>query len=155
MARATFRVSGKGFELKAGEGEWKFTVRPGGWIIAESPTGERRRIALSEAKGKLSASMGGRLLHGELQTRERGAGSGPSPESDLSAQFPGKVRKVLVSDGAKVQAGDPLLLIEAMKMEFAVQAPGPGLVKRVLVREGQQLSPGDRFVDFEGTPPDA
>lgn len=148
MSKASFRISGKSFDLKPG-GAWKLSVRPGGWIVAESPSGERRRIFLIEQKGKLSASVGGRLLHGEVKTRERGAGSGPSPETDLSAQFPGKVRKVLVADGAKVAAGDPLLLIEAMKMEFAVHAPGPGRVKRVLVKEGQQLSPGDRFVDFE------
>jgi biotin carboxyl carrier protein len=148
MAKSTLRVSGKGFELKPGSG-WKFTVRPGGWILAESEKGERRRIAITESKGKFSASVSGRLLHGEIQTAERGTGAGAGSESDLSAQFPGKVRKVLVADGASVEAGEPLLLIEAMKMEFPVNSPGKGRVKRVLVREGQQLSPGDRFVEFE------
>jgi biotin carboxyl carrier protein len=148
MSRSTFRVSGKPFELASDKG-WKFTVRPGGWILAELPSGERRRFAVSETKGKFSASVGGRLLHGDVLSRERGGDTGPSPDSDLSAQFPGKVRKVLVADGAVVKAGEPLLLVEAMKMEFAIKAPGAGRVKKVLVKEGQQLSPGDRFVDFE------
>jgi biotin carboxyl carrier protein len=148
MSRTTFRVSGKAFDLPGDSKGWKFTQRPGGWIIAEGPGGERKRFAVAELKGKLSANVGGRLLHGDLKIRER-SDTGPSPAADLTAQFPGKVRKVLVADGAKLKGGEPLVLVEAMKMEFAVNAPGPGVVKRVLVKEGQQLSPGDRFVDFE------
>ena len=149
MSKTTFRVSGKAFELAGDFAGWKFTQRPGGWIIAEGPKGERRRFAALELKGKLSANVGGRLLHGSVETRQR-SDAGPSPGAELTAQFPGKVRKVLVADGAKLKGGEPLVLVEAMKMEFAVSAPGPGVVKRVLVKEGQQLSPGDRFVDFEG-----
>ncbi len=147
MSDAVFRVSGKRFPLKEA-GEWKLSVRPGGWIVAEGPTGERRRLSISEEKGRLSASVGGRLLHGELELRERGGTSGGGA-SELTAQFPGKVRKILVADGAQVKAGEALVLVEAMKMEFPVNAPSAGRVKRVLVQEGQQLQPGDRFVDFE------
>lgn len=148
MSDAVFRVSGKRFPLKA-DGEWKLVARPGGWIVAEGPGGQRRRLALSEDRGKLSASVGGRLLHGDLELRERGGGAAAGSAADLVAQFPGKVRKILVADGASVKAGDPLVLVEAMKMEFAVNAPEAGRVKRVLVKEGQQLQPGDRFVEFE------
>ena len=42
--------------------------------------------------------------------------------------------------------------VEAMKMEFAIQAPCAGTVKKVRVAEGQQLSPGDLMVDFESAP---
>jgi biotin carboxyl carrier protein len=67
----------------------------------------------------------------------------------LVAQFPGKVRKIMVQPGQEVQEGDALVMVEAMKMEFGVKAPRAGKIKTILVREGQQLSPGDRFVELE------
>lgn len=147
----TFRVSGKKVELPKAGSDWSFTVRPGGWVIAERKTAsgvERKRFALHEAKGKLSASLGGFLYFGGLQAQARGGASAGS-DADLTAQFPGKVRKILVAEGASVGEGDPLVLVEAMKMEFTVKAPYSGTVKKVLVKEAQQLAPGDRFVELE------
>ena len=54
---------------------------------------------------------------------EQRGGAGGEEHADLVAQFPGKVRKVLVAEGAQVAEGEPLVLVEAMKMEFAVKAP--------------------------------
>jgi biotin carboxyl carrier protein len=154
-----WKISGKRVEMPAaatdaGAGanpvQWKLTPRPGGWILAESSTGERRRLMATELKGKLSAAVGGYLYHGDIARDARGgAAAGGGSDSDLIAQFPGKVRKVLVVAGATVAEGDPLVLVEAMKMEFAIKAPYAGVVKRVCVAEAQQLSPGDRFVEME------
>jgi biotin carboxyl carrier protein len=119
-------------------------------VLAEGPQGQRERLAVFEARGKLGASLGGTLYQGELALDQRGAGgAGGGGDADLMAQFPGKVRKVLVREGDRVEEGQPLVLVEAMKMEFAIKAPYAGLVKRVLVQEAQQLSPGDRFVELE------
>jgi len=113
---------------------------------------ERRRVAVLEKGGKLSVQdrLAGTYF-GEISRVSAGSGTsaGGVSEADFKAQFPGKVRKVLVTDGAKVQAGDKLLLLEAMKMEFAIQAPASGTVKAVKVKEGQQLSPGDLLLEFE------
>lgn len=126
-------------------------------MIAESPDGERSRLMIrppsASARGgsPFSASLGGKLWSGEWM-RASGEGTSTaeaSSDADLVAQFPGKVRKILVSDGARVVEGDPLVLVEAMKMEFSVKAPYSGFVKKVLVQEQQQLMPGDRLVDLE------
>jgi 3-methylcrotonyl-CoA carboxylase alpha subunit len=143
----SFKSSGKKFEIKPGQA-WTFESRPGGWMIAKGPAGERVRFAATEFRGKLSFSIGGKLLIGEFSDgRQTSAGAGA--DSDLTAQFPGKVRKILVQSGSSVDAGAPLILVEAMKMEFTIKAPSAGKIKKVLVTEGQQLSPGDRFFDFE------
>ena len=132
---------------------WKFEIRPGGWIIATDAEGRRHRLALKEVRGKLSFTMLQSSGMGEVQKQSAGSGkagaSAASVDADLTAQFPGKVRKILVATGAVVEEGVPLLLVEAMKMEFAIKAPVAGTVKKILVKEAQQLSPGDRFVDFE------
>ncbi len=121
--------------------------------MATFADGRRVRMALHELRGKLGVSLGGRLYFGQIEKQGRDAGpSGAAggSDSDLIAQFPGKVRKLLVAEGATVPAGEPLILLEAMKMEFTIKAPYSGTVKKVLVQEGQQLAPGDRF--FEITP---
>jgi biotin carboxyl carrier protein len=155
MSAETFRISGKKMDLPSpGEG-WSFERRPGGWIVATRARAdgsrERRRIFLFEAKGKLSFSVDGRLFHGSVEEKSRSGGAAGGSDQDLIAQFPGKVRKVLVAEGATVAAGEPLVLLEAMKMEFSVKAPFPGKVEKIFVRAGQQLAPGDRFLDLKKT----
>jgi len=149
-----FRISGKKQELPStGLPRVKWTVRPGGWLVGVREDGSRVRMMLHEARGHLGVAIGGRLYQGQVaadahggQGGQGGAGGG---DSDLVAQFPGKVRKILVQPGAEVAEGLPLLLVEAMKMEFTIKAPFSGKVTRILVQEGQQLAPGDRFVDLQ------
>lgn len=135
-------------------GTWKFSERPGGWIIAEKtlPSGqvERHRISFFEKRGKISLQSDGIVFQGELlsATQERSSHNS-GDESWLTAQFPGKVRKLFVKSGDSVSDGDLMLLVEAMKMEFAIKAPYEGKVKKVLVQEGQQLAPGDPFLELE------
>jgi biotin carboxyl carrier protein len=153
MSGETFRVSGKKFAMPAAGEGWSFEPRPGGWVVASRARAdgsvERKRVFLHEAKGKLSFSIDGRLYHGALEAKSRAGAAAGGSDQDLIAQFPGKVRKVLVSEGASVEEGVPLLLIEAMKMEFSVKAPFAGTIEKIRVKEGQQLGPGDRFLDLK------
>lgn len=149
-----FKVSGKKVPLpEPGSVKWEFEWRPGGWIIASSSTGVRKRILIHESKGRLSAHLQGVAWNASPVVQTHGSGGvGRGSDSDLVAQFPGKVRKLLVVSGAVVAQGDSLLLVEAMKMEFVIRAPFPGQVKQLLVKEGDQISPGDRFVDLQESP---
>jgi biotin carboxyl carrier protein len=125
--------------------------RPGGAFLITHPDGRRERAYGLSRGTKFTTSLSGRLYFGERLIPERGgSASGGAGDSDLTAQFPGKVRKVLVASGVTVTEGQPLLLLEAMKMEFAIKAPSDGTVLRVLVKEGEQLSPGVKLVDFQG-----
>jgi biotin carboxyl carrier protein len=57
--------------------------------------------------------------------------------------MPGKVVRVLVEVGASVQAGDGLVVIEAMKMQNEVRAPREGRVTSIPVHEGQAVNAGE------------
>lgn len=152
MAKEKFRVSGKKVEVPAVPSEWTFESRPGGWMIGTRRTSkgvERKRFFIQEGKGKLSFSVDGFLFHGAIEAEARAGSGGGGSEQDLNAQFPGKVRKILVAVGAKIEEGTPMMLLEAMKMEFSVKAPFTGVVEKILVKEGQQLSPGDRLLDLK------
>jgi acetyl/propionyl-CoA carboxylase alpha subunit len=70
-------------------------------------------------------------------------------ESTLIAPMPGTVIKVLVREGDDVQARQPLLVLEAMKMETPVVAPYAARVKSVAVGEGEKVSGGALLVELE------
>ena len=149
------KISRKTFTLpQTASHRWKFEQRPGGWIIAEAENGVRRRILLSENRGRVGISLRGYLCSGEWVHSHRTVKGSPT-DGDLIAQFPGKVRKILIEKGATVLEGDSLVLVEAMKMEFSIRAPYSGKVKEVLVKEGQQISPGDLFVELEAVESDS
>ena len=152
MSKETLRLSGKRTESPSVTGEWNFETRPGGWVIASRMVNgkiERNRFFIHESKGNLGLNIGGFLYHAQVQAQTRGGGAGAGSDLDLIAQFPGKVRKVLVSAGQKVNEGEALLLLEAMKMEFSVKAPFSGTVTKIHVKEAEQLTPGTRFLDLE------
>jgi urea carboxylase len=85
----------------------------------------------------------------EIHGRERYASLS---EDDLaggelvSADISGNVWKLLVKPGHAVKEGDPLLVIEAMKMEFAVHAPSDGVVHTVHCEEGRVIQAGDPLI---------
>lgn len=60
-------------------------------------------------------------------------------KNDLKAPMPGLVLEVKVVEGSKVQKGDTLIVLEAMKMENAIKASEAGSVRQVLVRQGNAV----------------
>ncbi len=61
----------------------------------------------------------------------------------LTAPMPGKVVRVLVSEGTPIEAGSGILVVEAMKMQNEVKSPKKGTVQKILVKEGAAVSAGD------------
>ena len=60
--------------------------------------------------------------------------------------MPGSVVRVLVSDGDVVEAGQPVVVLEAMKMEHTLTAPSAGTVTSVAVTVGAQVETGSLLV---------
>jgi 3-methylcrotonyl-CoA carboxylase alpha subunit len=68
---------------------------------------------------------------------------------DLKASLFGRVLRVNVSEKQKVTRGEPLLVLESMKMENTILAPGDSVVSRVNVKEGDQVIDGQTLIYFE------
>ncbi len=62
------------------------------------------------------------------------------------APMPGKVVRLLVSQGQKVEAGEGLMVVEAMKMQNEIRSPKSGIVERIVVAEGQAVNAGEPLV---------
>lgn len=73
----------------------------------------------------------------------------PAKAGDVAPPMPGRVVKVLVTEGSQVKTGDPLLIIEAMKMESRVPAPMDGRVTAVLVAEGENVKTDETVIQLE------
>ncbi len=79
--------------------------------------------------------------------RRRAAGTA---ENALAATMHGQVVKILVSEGDRVTHGQPLMLLEAMKMEIRITAPRDGRVARILCSEGQIVERGQTLIELAG-----
>jgi biotin carboxyl carrier protein len=80
--------------------------------------------------------------------RRRGAAAGGLAEDTLRAPMPAQVRAVQVAEGDLVEAGQTLLLLEAMKMEIKLASPRTGRVARVLARQGDTVERDQVLVEL-------
>ncbi|MEO1248150.1 MAG: sodium-extruding oxaloacetate decarboxylase subunit alpha [Pseudomonadota bacterium] len=71
-----------------------------------------------------------------------------APAATVKAVLAGNIFKVHAAPGARVNEGDPLLVVEAMKMETIVAAPAAGTVAEVFVAEGDVVAVGDALVSI-------
>jgi biotin carboxyl carrier protein len=100
-----------------------------------SPAGKGQfRVALTQLEAKISP-----VIAGVAAT---------SAQSQLSptAPMPGLVRQILVKVGDKVTKDQPLVVMEAMKLQTTLSAGGDGVVEKILVKEGEIISEGAELV---------
>lgn len=75
----------------------------------------------------------------EVQDRNQRVARPRSGDGRVKAPIPGLITRVLVEQGAAVQTGQPLLVLEAMKMENEIRAPFDGVVTSIAVTGGQTV----------------
>ena len=130
--RQPLTVSGRigaTLSIRLGEQSMHGTVRRDGDLFHVFTNGEHYALAYNDPMahaGELEAT-GGRL----------------------TAPMPGKVVAVMVEGGQEVKKGDPLVIMEAMKMEHTIAAPSDGLVEEVLYAVGDQVADGAPLLAFK------
>lgn len=72
-------------------------------------------------------------------------------EGELNAPMPGKILEVLVSKGDEVELGDPVAILEAMKMENELKAPVKGVVSSIAVEKGDSLEKDALILEIEAS----
>jgi len=112
--------------------------------------GRRRHVWLAEAGAAIHVCVDGRVFTLVRHTGDEVDDlSSDSAGPHVTAPLPGRVVKVLVEPGRPVAAGEPLLILEAMKMETEITAPVAGTIQAVHVAAGGTVALGDPLVDVE------
>lgn len=113
--------------------------------------GQSYEVRVHEAPDGLHINSGGEELLAQVvdprQWRSRRAVRGGGVEAEgrqeILAPMPGKIVRVLAKAGDAVEAGQGLLVVEAMKMQNEIKAPKTGKVEKMLVAEGQAVNAGE------------
>jgi 3-methylcrotonyl-CoA carboxylase alpha subunit len=98
------------------------------------------RFAVFSAQGSAELQLIDPLAH---------AGDAAQEGGRLTAPMPGKVIAFLVQPGATVEKGQPLAVMEAMKMEHTIAAPKAGVVSELLFAVGDQVSEGQELLRLQ------
>lgn len=163
--RRTVEVNGKSYEIRivegaAEEGEIllelagervavkvrevvKEAVGAAAPVVAERPAAPDATAGSGTAAGAAGASA---RRESPPQPGEAAATSAEDLKEGVWAPMPGKIAKVLVKAGQEVKEGDPVVVLEAMKMENELRSPASGTVKSVHVAEGDQADRGQLLI---------
>lgn len=121
-----------------------FIFRDSSYLIDVIPKGTEYTVYTRGTHKTLKIYNEEKLLHESLKS-----GGGFGAGASLDSGMPGKIVKVFVKPGDKVNEGDPLLIMEAMKMENEMRAVSACVIKDVLVKAGDNVESGATLVTFE------
>lgn len=117
------------------------------WIDVEL-NGKRERVAALKHQGKLWFHLQGEthVIDTTGAARRAGGEKGKSHPGVITAPMPGKVTRVSVKKDDEVKRGQALVVMEAMKMEYTLEADRDGKVMEVNAQAGQQVGLGEVLV---------
>jgi 3-methylcrotonyl-CoA carboxylase alpha subunit len=155
------------FECDDQASELALDYRRDGWCIAYQSE-ETMLTQITVDHSEVSLMMEGQCISGRVipvddrfhvfwQGRHRviswsdpiaHAGESEAEGGRLTAPMPGKIVQLMVAEGASVEKGTPLLIMEAMKMEHTISAPANGTVEALNYAVGDQVAEGAQLLSF-------
>jgi biotin carboxyl carrier protein len=134
---------------------WEVSPMPGGGYSLVGPDSRHAEATVHRMPdGRLRVHVGGDTFDFELldeltaRAQQAAGGKGKKKSADVKAAIPGRVLRILVKPGDVVAASQPLLVLEAMKMENDVRSHRDGTIRSVEVAAGQAVGAGDVLVRF-------
>jgi len=118
-------------------------------VTGANPSGENERRFYMTVDGVPEEIHLASLGEDGEGARSSGGRATATKEGHVTTSMPGNIVDVMVKEGDEVRAGDPVLIIEAMKMETEVKATIAGSVKGVFIAKGDRVVPGEVLVDIE------
>ncbi|MEY3368523.1 MAG: hypothetical protein RI973_1678 [Bacteroidota bacterium] len=130
---------------------------PEEWHLLVNDSSYRVRVAAYDPSTRsLELEVNNKLYRIKIENEydalvhELGFSAGVSHRiSEWKAPMPGLVLDLLVQEGSEVQQGDPLLILEAMKMENIIKATGVGKVSKIHVGKGMAVEKGQLLLEME------
>ncbi len=169
MARYQVTVDGREFDitLEYQSEQYVATVNGKKCVVSRTPLSEGRSLLLidneslevaihtSNGNGERHVFMAGVEIltsiedYAVAQMRKAAGISHVKTDQTLKAPMPGLVVNVQVKPGDRVAKGQPLIVVEAMKMENIIKAGHAGVIKAIHVQAGASVEKGDSLLEFE------
>ena len=111
--------------------------------------GTQYEVAVEEIDGKAAPAAKPAAAAAPAPVKAAPVAAAPAGGAKVTAPMPGTILGVDVKDGDVVKAGQPLFVLEAMKMESDICAPVSGTVRGVSVSKGQSVDPGAYLCSIE------
>lgn len=124
-------------------------IAPGVFSLLIGGRSFAARLAAESPAGYVVEVDGNACTVAVQDPRQWRRGNGPlvrEGRRHLAAPMPGKVVRLLVAPGRRVEAGQGLIVVEAMKMQNEIRSPAAGTVEAVLVAEGQAVAAGESLL---------
>ncbi len=163
MSEITLVVRGTPVRCSVDREDDQFVVRIGGvslqlrvsrlepGILCFSTSTRSQIVRVAHAQGRSFLHVDGYTVeYATTAGDDRGPEVRTAAHNDLTAPMPGTVTQVLTRKGDEVVRGQPLVIVEAMKMEHVIRAPRAGSVLAVRARVGDQVEGGAVLVEIAG-----
>ena len=146
----TFTINGESFQ-------WDLTkVSEGNFHILYKNKSYRAEVVKADKATKTFQLKINNKIHSvevkdkfDLLLEKMGMAGGASAKvNNIKAPMPGLVIDMKVKAGDAVKAGDPLLILEAMKMENIIKSPGDATIKNVKAKKGDTVEKGQVLIEF-------
>ncbi len=111
--------------------------------------GTQYEVAVEEIDGKAAPAAKPAPAAAPAPVKAAPVAAAPAGGAKVTAPMPGTILGVNVKDGDVVKAGQPMFVLEAMKMESDICAPVAGTVRGVSVSKGQSVDPGAYLCSIE------
>jgi biotin carboxyl carrier protein len=164
MYKAT--VNGKSFEINSGDDNLMINGEPLQWdnvkiadgyfhILYENKSYRAEVVKTDAATKTFTYKINGRHYTVELKDKfdllleKMGMTNAASSKiNSIKAPMPGLIIDLKIKEGDVVKAGEPLLILEAMKMENILKSPGEGTVKNIKIKKGDSVEKGQVLIEF-------
>lgn len=145
----TAKIDGRIYELEVSEPEPKvFLLKENGKVhefFVSPPETAGAPTIVSSRRGEVEVK-----LTDPKRLRGSGAAAGSSDGlAEVKTMMPGKVVRLIARPGDEVVKGDPVIVVEAMKMQNDLKSPKAGTVKEIRVEEGATVSAGEVLAIIE------
>jgi len=160
------KVNGKNLEVVKTEESFLINGEPFEWDVAKIADGYfhilhknksyRAEVVKADRDGKtFQFKINNKIYTVEVKDKfdllleKMGMANGAAAKiNNIKAPMPGLVIDLKVKAGDAVKAGDPLLILEAMKMENILKSPGDGTIKNVKTKKGDSVEKGQVLIEF-------
>lgn len=137
------------FVIRSGDSEFTVSGELQGRVLLADINGHRQSASVAEHGGGYSLYRAERAVHFNIKYPDLGDASDDAADNQLIAPMNGTVVSHLVAAGSLVSKDDPLLIMEAMKMEHTIRAPADGIVSAFFYQPGELVSGGAELIQLE------